>query len=176
MNARLMWRAFAALQMALQRRILHKHAELHSEGRLLRKAWVSLRSNILDMAERRAIAHRLALQQYESYITRTFLALKWNVMTEKGIRCLQHKRNTQSKFCAWNALRFNQMLSQVGRNLKSYRAKQTLANMFGFWLKRARDQSRAKDILRPWLLARYTDERASAFREWKRQTFLVKGC
>ena len=75
----------------------------------------------------------LNIQQYEEYVTKCWLALKYNVMIQKGMKCLMKKRNTGIKFAAWNALRYNHMLQRVGNNFKAFRERKIKTQMINYW-------------------------------------------
>ena len=57
------------------------------------------------------------LAHYEKVLTRCILALKFNVVIEKGARLIIQKHDKTLKLKAWEAFRYNKM---KGNLLKSY--------------------------------------------------------
>lgn len=75
--------------------------------------------------------------QYEQYMTRCLLALRFYVMTQKGLRCLQAKQATKSKYAAYNALKYHCMLSRVGKSYQAFKAQKKRVSMFKLWMQRS---------------------------------------
>lgn len=88
---------------------------------MARRALIALKLHRVDSENRRLKAVQWEYSQYEQRMTKCMLALRFNVIRQQGVRCLQKKKQTNHKVMAWNALRYYCVLCKIGNDLRSFK-------------------------------------------------------